>query len=328
MTKIRNTNIYKFDVSISDNDYVIGSDAETIGKITKNYKIGNLREYINAGLAPEVGGTLKITEVKYEGVLTTPSDVVNALDPDYEVLAYHVVFVKVNGQQFLLKLQNRFIGLTQEPVVSENFIEFPVSVGPQGIQGIQGEVGNGIESIELTNTVGLVKTYTITFTDSTTFNFNISDGEQGIQGEIGLQGPAGADGVSVLNNGISTQVTGIGTELDPYIVNVINLQKEITTSYTLQASDHLHTIFLSPTTEMIITIPETGLPNNFAVGFYHVSRPGEYAIFFEVENALTQELRVPSGFIATMNTNGNFSCMIERRLATQEYMLNGDLVAL
>jgi hypothetical protein len=131
-----------------------------------------------------------------------------------------------------------------------------------------------------------------------------------------------------LEDGLSTSVEGDGSELNPYKVNLDNLQKEITTSYTLQASDHLHTIFLAPTIEMIITIPETGLPDNFVVGFYHVSSPGEYAIFFEVENALTQELRVPSGFIATMNTNGNFSCMIERRLATQEYMLNGDLVAL
>ena len=121
MTKIRNTNVYKFDVSISDNDYVIGSDAETIGKITKNYKIGNLREYINAGLAPEVGGTLKITEVKYEGVLTTPSDVANNLSDTLEVLQYNVVVFNVNGDMYLLNLQNVSIGATEEPIFDYNF---------------------------------------------------------------------------------------------------------------------------------------------------------------------------------------------------------------
>lgn len=121
MTKIRNTNIYKFDVSISDNDYVIGSDAETIGKITKNYKIGNLREYINAGLAPEVGGTLKITEVKYEGVLTTPSDVANNLSDTLEVLQYNVVVFNVNGDMYLLNLQNVSLGATEEPIFDYNF---------------------------------------------------------------------------------------------------------------------------------------------------------------------------------------------------------------
>lgn len=121
MTKIRNTNIYKFDVSISDNDYVIGSDAETIGKITKNYKIGNLREYINAGLAPEVGGTLKITEVKYEGVLTTPSEVANNLADTLEVLQYNVVVFNVNGDMYLLNLQNVSLGATETPIFDYNF---------------------------------------------------------------------------------------------------------------------------------------------------------------------------------------------------------------
>lgn len=41
---------------------------------------------------------------------------------------------------------------------------------------LKGETGNGIASVELTSTVGLVKTYTITFTDSTTTTFTVTDG--------------------------------------------------------------------------------------------------------------------------------------------------------
>jgi len=45
-----------------------------------------------------------------------------------------------------------------------------------------GEDGRGIVSVTLTNTVGLVKTYTITFTDSTTTTFDVKDGADGASG--------------------------------------------------------------------------------------------------------------------------------------------------
>jgi len=48
---------------------------------------------------------------------------------------------------------------------------------PQGEQGEQGETGNGIESITLLQTVGLVKTYRILFTDGDHFDFNVTDGK-------------------------------------------------------------------------------------------------------------------------------------------------------
>ena len=47
----------------------------------------------------------------------------------------------------------------------------------RGAQGVQGETGNGIESVYLTATHGAVKTYTILFTDGTTYDFNVTDGE-------------------------------------------------------------------------------------------------------------------------------------------------------
>jgi hypothetical protein len=44
------------------------------------------------------------------------------------------------------------------------------------LEGAQGETGNGIESIELTSTSGLVDTYTITYTDGSTSSFTIHNG--------------------------------------------------------------------------------------------------------------------------------------------------------
>lgn len=45
-----------------------------------------------------------------------------------------------------------------------------------------GDDGRGITSIVLTSTVGKVKTYTITLTDASTFNFDITDGADGADG--------------------------------------------------------------------------------------------------------------------------------------------------
>lgn len=51
--------------------------------------------------------------------------------------------------------------------------------GPTGPQGPTGATGNGIASVTLVSTVGKVKTYRITFTDTTTFDFQVTDGADG-----------------------------------------------------------------------------------------------------------------------------------------------------
>lgn len=55
--------------------------------------------------------------------------------------------------------------------------------GNQGDIGPIGETGNGIESVTLSSTEGLVKTYTILFTDGTETTFDVSDGEDGLNGK-------------------------------------------------------------------------------------------------------------------------------------------------
>jgi len=56
------------------------------------------------------------------------------------------------------------------------------ATGPAGANGAVGDSGRGIVSVLLTNTVGLVKTYTITFTDETTTTFDVTDGADGTGG--------------------------------------------------------------------------------------------------------------------------------------------------
>lgn len=123
MTKINNVIVYEYDENISDGDFVIGSDADTSGKITKNYKVSALRDYILSGLSPELGGTLKIAEVIYNGELYSESfQVANALNPAIEILQYNIVIFTINGDRYLLKSQNVTIGTGQDPLDSSDFI--------------------------------------------------------------------------------------------------------------------------------------------------------------------------------------------------------------
>lgn len=56
------------------------------------------------------------------------------------------------------------------------------------VSGGGGADGRGIVSILLTSTAGLVKTYTITYTDATTSTFDVTDGEDGTHGTPGAPG--------------------------------------------------------------------------------------------------------------------------------------------
>lgn len=55
----------------------------------------------------------------------------------------------------------------------------PGETGPQGETGPVGPTGNGISGITLISTVGKVKTYRITFTDGSTFDYTVTDGADG-----------------------------------------------------------------------------------------------------------------------------------------------------
>ena len=62
-----------------------------------------------------------------------------------------------------------------------------------------GEAGNGIDSIALFSTIGKEKTYRITFTDNSTFDYTVTDGDDGADGADGADGENGADGVGINN---------------------------------------------------------------------------------------------------------------------------------
>ena len=93
---------YVVDNQISDNDIVIGSDADNLSQ-TKNYNVANLRQYVLSGLEPETGGTLKITTItETSETYLTPESWINNQDPAIEVLRYEIIFLILNGKDIYL----------------------------------------------------------------------------------------------------------------------------------------------------------------------------------------------------------------------------------
>lgn len=182
MTKISNTIAYEIVNSPSANDYVIGTKTPESSKPTRNFSMEAISNFVLGGLSPEEGGVIAITQVTPVTAETSPATVANALSPNIVVDRYELLFLDLNGHQYLLKTANVTIGAGGVTLTDADFIDFPVN------QGEQGETGNGIESIVLQSTVGLVKTYRITFTDATTFDFQVSNGAQGDAGDAGDDG--------------------------------------------------------------------------------------------------------------------------------------------
>jgi hypothetical protein len=103
------------------------------------------------------------------------------MSPVYTVAPYELVHFVVGGRVYILKVVDTTIGLGQTALTNSDFIILPVNTG------------NGIVDIELHATVGLVKTYRITYTNGSHFDYTVSDGADGADGATGATGANGAD---------------------------------------------------------------------------------------------------------------------------------------
>lgn len=156
MTKIKT---YDSDGVITDKDKVIGSDGDN-ALVTRNYTFKEIRDFIKQGLSPEIGGTLKLTELTYNGGLySTPQAFVNSLDPIVTVLKYELVIVSVNGNKWLFRKYDTTIGVTETPTTLADFVSIStVSDGSQTkiVNGTNTTVsGNGTIATPYTVNVSL-----------------------------------------------------------------------------------------------------------------------------------------------------------------------------
>lgn len=77
---------------------------------------------------------------------------------------------------------------------TDGITETSTMIVENGVNGNDGTNGVGVSKIEKINTVGLVDTYRITFTDNTTYDYSVTNGQKGEQGLQGLRGEKGEQG--------------------------------------------------------------------------------------------------------------------------------------
>ena len=190
MARISRTDLYIYDGTVSDNDFVIGSDGDLLSK-TKSYRMKDLRDYLLAGLSPITGGTLKYSEYTYNGVITSPAAFFNALNPVFVVMPYNVVILSMNGDRYMLKLQDVTVGFNQTPITDSDFILLrgDVSLG-DGLDVLKGyNVANkkhefySLKSTSLNlskETSSSVETGNILIEVKTDINLNIGVGSENV----------------------------------------------------------------------------------------------------------------------------------------------------
>ena len=131
--------------------------------------------------------------------------------------------------------------------------------GDQGEPGIQGETGNGIVSVKLTATDGLIDTYTVTFTDGTKTTFTVVNGADGVQGEQGEKGDVGADGKNAYE--LYCQQFGYEGTLEEWLEIISSeIFKEYTVVFDLNGGtgteDFLRKVTVRSGHSVALTIPE------------------------------------------------------------------------
>lgn len=205
-----------------------------------------------------------------------------------------------------------------------------------------GEENTGLVPLDFTYPTGLDDAYGINYSGKK-YNFFLKtyitsenilnyvetiEGPQGLQGLQGPQGPQGPQGLpgqndtTILENGTTTNVTGLGTELNPYIVEVENLQKTINTfPYTLVDGDDKYTIFVNNgISNVVINVPD-GLMDNFSTVFI---QEGTGTVTIQQSGKAT--LLYPSTTLQNIIKGQYYWGMVEKKLATNTYYLLGSLL--
>lgn len=123
-----------------------------------------------------------------------------------------------------------------------------------------------------------------------------------------------------LENGTTTTITGVGSNADPYRVEVANLQKLISSfPYTLTNADDKYTLFVNNAiANVVINVPDS-LVNNFSCALI---QKGTGTV--DVVATGTATVNEPSGLDPQIKGQYHWA-LIEKELTTDVYYLGGSL---
>ena len=124
-------------------------------------------------------------------------------------------------------------------------------------------------------------------------------------------------------NGDTTTISGDGTLLTPYKIEVENLQKVISTfPYTLNLTDDKHTIFINNGNVSVVVNVPNGIVSNFSCVFI---QEGTGEVTLQASGSAT--VLYPPTFQNKIKGQ-NFWAMIEKKQTTDNYFLLGSLMPL
>lgn len=145
----------------------------------------NTSQYIDSGVSALGEGIVSIVKtstvglvdtytITYTGGGTTTFDVTNGAPPT----------ITITAQADALSSATPTVNVTQggtltNPTYDLAFSGLKGQTGATGSQGPTGPAGNGIASVTKISTSGLVDTYRITFTDTTYFDYTVTNGQDG-----------------------------------------------------------------------------------------------------------------------------------------------------
>lgn len=99
----------------------------------------------------------------------------------------------------------------------------------KGEKGDTGDTGNGIESIEKTATVGNIDTYTITFTNGATYDFDVANGESAT---VVVDNLTDTSTNKALSSNQGRVLKGLVDDLDTDKVNISDIVDDLTSTAT------------------------------------------------------------------------------------------------
>lgn len=145
----------------------------------------NTDSFVDSGVSALGEGIVSITKTSTSGLVDTYTiTYTNGGTTTFEITNGSAPNITVTAQADATSSPTPTVTVTQggtltNPTYDLAFSGLKGETGAQGPTGATGATGNGIASITKTGTVGLVDTYTITFTDGSITTFNVTNGQNG-----------------------------------------------------------------------------------------------------------------------------------------------------
>ena len=185
---------------------------------------------------------------------------------------------------------------------------FAVELNEQGPQGARGYTGNGIESYELTSTVGLTDTYTITFTDGNTTTVDVTNG----RGITSITGPVSVGNIDTYTINYNDNTTSTFTVTNG--IDGINPTVTVGTTTTGNPGTNASVVNTGTTQDVVLdfTIPrgdkgDTGAAATITVGTVTTGLPTDPASVTNVgtSGAAIFDFTIPKGDTGDTGPTGN-----------------------